>query len=109
MAMREILPDLFLCEDICNVYVIRRGSRAIAVDFGTGRVLEELGAIGVSGLDWILHTHHHRDQCEGDHRAVATGTRLAVPEWEAHYFQEAEHFWGRRSIFHLYVMRTNYF
>jgi len=109
MAMREILPDLFLFEDSCNVYVIRRGDRAIAIDFGTGRVLDELGAIGVSGLDWIINTHHHRDQCEGDHLAVAAGTKLAVPEWEAHYFLEAEHFWGRRSIFHLYVMRTNYF
>ena len=109
MALRELLPDLFLFEDSCHVYLIRRGERAIAIDFGTGRVLDELADIGVTGLDWIVHTHHHRDQCEGDHLAVAADTRLAVPEWEAHYFQEAEHFWGRRSIFHLYVMRTNYF
>ena len=108
MAMREILPDVFLFEDSCNVYVIRRGDRAIAIDFGTGRVLDELGAIGVSGLDWVIHTHHHRDQCVGDKLAVAQGTRVAVPEWEAHYFLEAEHFFGRRSIFHLYNMRTNY-
>jgi len=109
MAMREILPDLFLFEDSCHVYVIRRGDRAIAIDFGSGRVLKELRSIGVSGLDWILHTHHHRDQCEGDKLALKTGAKLGVPEWEAHYFLEAEHFWGRRSIFHLYNMRTNYF
>jgi len=109
MATREILPNLFLHDDSCNVYVIRRGDRAIAIDLGTGTILQELGGIGVSGLDWVLHTHHHRDQCEGDKLAVENGTKIAVPEWEAHYFLEAEHYWGRRSIFHLYNMRTNYF
>lgn len=109
MAMRELLPDFFQYDDSCNVYVIRRGDRAIAIDFGTGGVLKELSAIGVTGLDWIIHTHHHRDQCVGDHLAVAQGVKLAVPEWEAHYFLEAEHFWGRRNLFHLYNMRTNYF
>ena len=109
MAMRELLPDFFQYDDSCNVYVIRRGDRAIAIDFGTGGVLKELSAIGVTGLDWIVHTHHHRDQCVGDHLAVAQGVKLAVPEWEAHYFLEAEHFWGRRNLFHLYNMRTNYF
>ena len=109
MAMRELMPDLFLYEDSCHVYIIRRGDRAIAIDFGTGGVLDELSSIGVSHLDWILHTHHHRDQCEGDKLAVANGTKIGVAEWEAHYFLEAEHFWGRRSIFHLYNMRTNYY
>jgi glyoxylase-like metal-dependent hydrolase (beta-lactamase superfamily II) len=109
MALRELFPDVFLYEDSCNVYVIRRGDRAIAIDFGTGRVLDELGSIGVSKLDWILHTHHHRDQCVGDELAVETGTKIAVPEWEAHYFLEAEQLWGKRSIFHLYNMRTNYY
>jgi glyoxylase-like metal-dependent hydrolase (beta-lactamase superfamily II) len=109
MAMRELLPDFFQYDDSCNVYIIRRGNRAIAIDFGTGAVLKELASIGVTGLDWILHTHHHRDQCVGDHLAVAEGVKLAVPEWEAHYFLEAEHFWGRRNLFHLYNMRTNYF
>ncbi|HPU86470.1 MAG TPA: MBL fold metallo-hydrolase [Candidatus Latescibacteria bacterium] len=107
--MRELLPDLFVYEDSCNVYIIRRGDRAIAIDFGTGGVLKELGAIGVSGLDWIVHTHHHRDQCFGDHLAVAQGAKLAVPEWEAHYFLEAEHFWGRRGVFHVINMRADFF
>ena len=109
MALREILPDLFQHDDSCSVYIIRRGDRGIAIDFGTGQVLNELASIGVTGLDWILHTHHHRDQCVGDKRAIETGTKIAVPEWEAHYFLEAEHFFGRHSILHLYNMRTNYF
>ena len=106
--MREILPDLFLFEDSCNVYLIRRGRHAIAIDFGTGRVLESLNEIAVEQIDWILHTHHHQDQCVGDGAAVAQGTKLAVPEWEAHHFTEAELFWSKRSMFHMYNMHTNF-
>ena len=109
MAFEQLGPDLFRFHDSCEVYIIRRGSRAVAIDFGTGRVLDELQTIGVEHLDWIIHTHHHRDQCQGDHLAISGGTQIAVPEWEAHYFLEAEHFWGRRRIFHLYNLRTNYF
>ncbi|MDP6126151.1 MAG: MBL fold metallo-hydrolase, partial [Candidatus Latescibacteria bacterium] len=109
MALRELLPNIYRYEDSCHVYIVRKGDRAIAIDFGTGGVLDELSSIGVSHLDWVVHTHHHRDQCEGDHLAVEQGAKIAVPEWEAHYFSEAEHFWGRRSIMHLYNMRTNFF
>ena len=51
MAMYELLPDVFLYEDSCNIYVIQRDDKAIAIDFGTERVLDELGSIGVSKLD----------------------------------------------------------
>ena len=105
----QIGPDLFVCHDSCEVYLIRRGDRAMCVDFGTGEILKHLDSLGVQHLDWIVHTHHHRDQCQGDKLAVERGTHIAAPEWEAHYFLEAEHFWGRRRIFHLYNMRTNWF
>ena len=108
MPLRQLDTDLFLFNDSCNVYIIRRGEHAVAIDFGTGAVLDYLDEIGVEKLDWIIHTHHHRDQCSGDRLAVAQGTKIAVPEWEAHYFLEAEHFWGRRSMFHLYDMRGNF-
>ena len=108
MPLQQIETDLFVHEDSCKAYVIRRGNRAIAIDFGTGALLEEMPSIGVSHLDWILHTHHHRDQCVGDHLALPGGTRIGAPEWEAHYFREAEHFWGRRTVFHLYNMRGNF-
>ncbi|MFL5926298.1 MAG: MBL fold metallo-hydrolase [Gaiellaceae bacterium] len=52
--------------DTCAVYVLTSGNRALLVDFGAGEVLERLDELGVDGIDWVLHTHHHRDQCQGD-------------------------------------------
>ena len=42
MGAIEILPDLFRFDDDCAVYLLRRGDRAIAIDYGSGRWLEEL-------------------------------------------------------------------
>lgn len=55
----QLSTNLFLLEDTCNVYLIRRGERALLIDFGSGRILDFLRDLGVSKIDWILHTHHH--------------------------------------------------
>ena len=26
----------------------------------------------MKAIDWVLHTHHHRDQCQGDERLIET-------------------------------------
>jgi len=61
----QLLPDLWRFEDTCAVYVVKDGDRAIAIDFGSGRWLEELPALGVKHLDHVLITHEHADQCAG--------------------------------------------
>ena len=38
----------------------------------------------------VLNTHHHRDLCQGDNRAVEMGTKIAVPNREADLFENAE-------------------
>jgi len=62
---REILPDLYEWTDTCNVYVLRNGTAAILIDLGDGSVLEHLDEIGVLQVEWVLFTHHHREQCQG--------------------------------------------
>ena len=57
----QISEHLYLFEDTCNVYVLKEGTRALLIDFGSGRVLDHLGNLGVTRVEWILHTHHHRD------------------------------------------------
>ncbi len=61
----ELMPGVWRFEDTGNVYVIQDGDRAIAVDFGSGRWLEQLPELGISGIDHVLITHCHRDCCEG--------------------------------------------
>jgi glyoxylase-like metal-dependent hydrolase (beta-lactamase superfamily II) len=107
-ALRKITDNLFVFEDTCNVYVVRDGSRCILVDFGSGGILEHLRDAGIDRIDYILHTHHHRDQCQGDHHAVARGIPIAVPRHEKHLFADAENFWRNRRVFHLYYVRNDF-
>lgn len=106
--MRQLLPNLWMLEDTCNVYLIRSGSRALLIDFGSGAILNHLSAVGVTRVDGILHTHHHRDQCQGDGAAVARRIPIHVPAHEKHLFADARNFWRNRRIFHLYYVRNDF-
>lgn len=105
---RQILPNLWLFEDTCNVYIVRSGRRAVLIDFGSGAVLDHLADLGVSSVDGIYHTHHHRDQCQGDKRAAARNIPIHVPAHERHLFADARNFWRNRRIYHLYYVRNDF-
>jgi glyoxylase-like metal-dependent hydrolase (beta-lactamase superfamily II) len=104
----RLSENLYAFEDTCRVYMIRDGSRGVLIDFGSGKVLDHLGGLGISKVDWILHTHHHRDQCQGDYLAVERGIPIAVPAHEKHLFADAENFWRNRRVFHLYYVRNDF-
>ena len=108
-APRQISANLFVLEDTCNVYVIRHGSNGLLIDFGSGAILDHLPDLGITKVDGILHTHHHRDQAQGDPLAVARGIPIFVPEQERAYFEDAENFWRNRRIFELYYVRNDFF
>jgi hypothetical protein len=59
------------------VYLVRDGGSALIIDFGSGKILDYLQGLGITRVDGILHTHHHRDQCRGDYRAVERGIPIA--------------------------------
>ena len=63
MAHQELVRDLFLYSDGPNVYLLRDGDRAMALDAGGGRWLAELDSLGIAHLDHIFLTHHHAEQC----------------------------------------------
>ena len=62
---QQLLPDLWRFADSCNVFVVKKGEHAIAVDFGSGQWLERLPDLGIQHLDHVFLTHHHADQCAG--------------------------------------------
>lgn len=107
--MRQILKDVFQFADTCNVYVIRKGTSAVLVDFGSGDVLSHLSKIGVESVTDILITHHHRDQCQGLRRAVEAGIRVWVPHTEQDLFQDVDAHWQSRAIYNNYNMRQDRF
>ncbi|MBI4910636.1 MAG: MBL fold metallo-hydrolase [Acidobacteria bacterium] len=107
-APQKLSENVFVFADTCNVYIVRDGAQCVLIDFGSGKVLDHLGALGIQKVDWVLHTHHHRDQCQGDYKAVERGIPIAVPAHERHLFADAENFWRNRRVFHLYYVRNDF-
>jgi len=107
----EVLPGVFRIADTCNVYVVRApGERtAFAVDFGSGRVLDHLGEMGIDRITDVLMTHHHRDQGQGLPRAVAQGIRIHVPPVERDLFADVEGMWQSRTLYNDYNLRQDMF
>ncbi|MCX8157934.1 MAG: MBL fold metallo-hydrolase [Verrucomicrobiae bacterium] len=81
-------PHLFRWTDTCNVYVLRAGDAALLIDLGDGSVLERLPDLGVRRVEWVLFTHHHREQCQGAPRLAATAAEFAAPAAERDIFEQ---------------------
>ena len=85
-------PDLFVWTDTCNVHVLRDGDTALLIDLGDGSVMEHLAEIGVQRVEWLLLTHHHREQCQGIERVDRTVTKMAAPKSEQALFEKPTEF-----------------
>ena len=108
--MRQISEHLFVLEDTCNVYLLKDGEAGLLIDAGSGGVVDIVGDVGVTSLEWLLHTHHHRDQCWGTPRVVAEhGTQVAVPEHERYLFASAREHWQTKRVFDNYNNCNTFF
>jgi hypothetical protein len=94
-----LAPDVYLFEDIANIYVIRHDDHGIAIDIGNGAWLSQLSQIRVSHLDWVLLTHCHPAQCRGIDK-LDLSTRLIVPELESEVLINGEPIWLTFPQFH---------
>ena len=120
-AFTQVAPGVHRFVDTCNVYVVTAegaagaaGSAgapagAIAIDFGSGDVLDHLGELGLETLDAILMTHHHRDQGQGLPRAVAAGIPVFVPPVEQDLFARVDEMWSARALYNDYNLRQDRF
>jgi glyoxylase-like metal-dependent hydrolase (beta-lactamase superfamily II) len=105
----EVAPNIFRFRDTCNVYVLRSGSEATLVDFGSGAVLDQLAGLGVERVTDVLVTHHHRDQVQGLGRAVDAGARIWVPPVEIELIADVDQHWQARQIDNDYDVRQDRF
>ncbi|MGO4301734.1 MBL fold metallo-hydrolase [Leifsonia sp. RAF41] len=117
-AFTEVAPGVHRFADTCNVYVVTADadaaaggapSGAIAIDFGSGDVLDHLADLGLETLDAILMTHHHRDQGQGLPRAVAAGIPIFVPPVEQDLFTRVDEMWSARALYNDYNLRQDRF
>ena len=97
MSLAEVAPGVFRFVDTCHVYVVVAEddpTTAVAIDFGSGDVLDHLHDIGVRRVAAVVMTHHHRDQGHGLPRAVAAGIPVYVPAVEVDLFARADDLWA---------------
>jgi glyoxylase-like metal-dependent hydrolase (beta-lactamase superfamily II) len=99
----KIMPNLWYFKDTCNVYVFNFAGHGIAIDFGSGKWLNQLPAIGVSKLDHVLLTHHHADQCSGLLRRKSWPFIIHAPSGEDQYLSPG----GVRSYYRA-MAKMNY-
>ncbi|MFO0914540.1 MAG: MBL fold metallo-hydrolase [Pirellulales bacterium] len=85
-------PNLWVWQDTCNVYLWRDGSSALLINCGDGSLLDHLHEIGVTNVEYVLLTDHHREQCQGAQRLLAAGTKFAGPESERELFEQPQRF-----------------
>lgn len=86
----QALPDLYVWTDTCNVYVIKDQDSALLIDLGDGSVLGHLAEIGVRQVEWVLFTHHHREQCQGFPKL--RGAKVGAPAAEREFFEQPAKF-----------------
>ncbi|HYM12348.1 MAG TPA: MBL fold metallo-hydrolase [Bryobacterales bacterium] len=108
-APASLPAGLRVFPEVVNVGVLERHGRRLLVDCGEGDLAAQSGA----PIDWVLFTHHHRDQWSGARRihAVSPHTKFAVPAAERRFFAEAEQFWDTADsiLDHRYDFRPHLF
>jgi glyoxylase-like metal-dependent hydrolase (beta-lactamase superfamily II) len=105
----RLADGVHLFRDTCNVYVLVRDRDAVLIDFGDGAVLDHLAGFGADRVTDVLVTHHHRDQVQGLHKAVAHGARIWVPPTERDLFDKVDAHWQQRPIYNYYDLRQDRF
>jgi beta-lactamase superfamily II metal-dependent hydrolase len=100
-GLSQIVPGVYLYKDTCNVFAVVKDGEAVLIDFGSGEILNQLPSLGVRKVGWILHTHFHRDQTQGDQIARARGIKIAAPAVERKYFDSVETLWNEKKVFDL--------
>ena len=81
------VPNLYRWTDVCNVYVLRHEDKALLIDLGDGSVLEKLPELGIKQIEWVLFTHHHREQSQGYLLLSKWNPRIAAPSGESSFFE----------------------
>jgi glyoxylase-like metal-dependent hydrolase (beta-lactamase superfamily II) len=111
----RVAQGVYRIHDTCEVYLVVAdrpvGGRrtAVAIDFGSGTVLDQLESLGVDRITDVLMTHHHRDQGQGLPRAVAHGARIRVPPVEVDLFARVDEMWSTRQLDNDYNVRQDRF
>ncbi len=104
----QLSDNLYRFEDCCNVYAVTSGTKALLIDFGSGAILNRLKKAGITTIDHVLVTHHHRDQVQGLCELENRTFRVTVPAAEKQFFDDVEKFWQEVKLYINYNCRSHW-
>ncbi len=101
-GITKLTEHLLVYRGPVNVGIVRDGAKALLIDLGDGRVLAALAEMGISSVERVLFTHHHRDQACGAH-LLADSVRISVPAAERDHFEKVTTYWSDpKCRWHIY-------
>ncbi len=102
-GLTKLSEHLIVYHGPINVGIVRDGQKALLIDCGDGSVADVLSERGITSVDQIIFTHHHRDQACGAYTFAAGGARIGVPAAERDCFDKVAAYWNNpRNRWRLY-------
>jgi glyoxylase-like metal-dependent hydrolase (beta-lactamase superfamily II) len=106
--LAQLSDHLLVYRGAINVGVVRDGAKALLIDCGDGRVAEALAPAGITTVDQVIFTHHHRDQACGAWSLAAQGARVGAAASERDWFDKVDAYWGNpKNRWHNYSQHPN--
>ena len=97
----QLSDHLYIHHGHVNTGILRDGNSALLIDPSGTTLPATLSELGITKVEQILFTHHHRDNTTGF--PIAESIRVGVPEKEASWFTEVNTFWNDPQYrWHLY-------
>ena len=97
----QLSHHLYVHHGHVNTGILCDGDRALLIDPSGTNLYTTLSELGITSIEQILFTHHHRDSTAGV--SMRNNARVGVPAKETAWFTEIETFWNDPQYrWHLY-------
>jgi len=108
-AVTKLSDHLAVYHGPINVGIVHDGSKALLIDCGDGSVAGSLEGLGITSVEQLIFTHHHRDQACGAHALAKAGARIGVPAAERDHFDNVATYWNNpKNRWHLYSFHPHH-
>ena len=99
----QLSEHLYIYHANVNIGIICNGEKALLIDFGDGIAQSALYELNIKAVEYVLFTHHHRDQASGVWELTKNGVKICVPEKEKAWFDSVENYWNDpKNRWHIY-------
>ena len=97
----QLSHHLYVHHGHVNTGILREGNSALLIDPSGASLQTTLAELGISNVEQILYTHHHRDNTAGF--PIPENACIGVPAAEAQWFSDVKTFWNDPKYrWHLY-------